>query len=306
MNHNIFVVYSVLVGKYDTVRQPLVVDERFDYILFTDSIENETVIGLWQLHPITYKSKDPVRVSRYPKMHPEELLSKYKASLYIDANVQIIDKKIYERVIDLYSSPVDWSGISPYPAALQDCIYEHAYWAMINNLESEEVVFKLCHFLRHEGYPQNYGLLENNAIFRKHNEACHRVNLMWWDMYCRFSRRDQLTLGYAFWKNPDVKVDYLLPKGERVFDSKLFKTAPHNDKASKIRILKTGLLAHYRNRLRAGIPELYERFRNLHYKLYALPVPIARVCLCAWSIYGIIVYGPRLKHEAYKRHRKRL
>lgn len=35
--HKKYCVFSVIVGAYDTVKQPVVVDDRFDYILFSDS-----------------------------------------------------------------------------------------------------------------------------------------------------------------------------------------------------------------------------------------------------------------------------
>ena len=299
---NKFVVYTVMVGGYDEILQPIVVDERFDYVLFTD-VKKAERLGIWEIRTFDYHHDDKTRESRYPKMHPEELLPEYVASLYIDANVQIVDARLYEKVISLNEELVDWAGISPYPAVLQDCIYEHAYWVVVNELESEKSMLELCHFLRKEGYPRHGGLFENNAIFRKNNERCRRTNALWWNMYGRFSRRDQLTLGYALWKNPDVKVDLLLPRGERVFSSPWFCAVSHTTEGMKRRIVKPSRMAHFRTRLRVGMPEKFERFRDFHYKLYALPVPIARVCLFLWGLVGIVVYGLRLKYVAYKHHK---
>lgn len=36
-SNNRFAVYTVMVGDYDYIRQPLVVDGRFDFLLFTDT-----------------------------------------------------------------------------------------------------------------------------------------------------------------------------------------------------------------------------------------------------------------------------
>lgn len=42
-----FVIYSVLVGNYDDVLQPAVIDDRFDYILFSNDInENNMGVGI--------------------------------------------------------------------------------------------------------------------------------------------------------------------------------------------------------------------------------------------------------------------
>ncbi len=297
-----FVVYTVMVGGYDEILQPLVLDERFDYVLFTDVKSNER-LGVWEIRTFDYHNDDKTRESRYPKMHPEELLPEYEASLYIDANVQIADAQLYEKIISLNAEMVDWAGVSPYPTDLQDCIYEHAYWILVNELDSEKSMLEICHFLRKEGYPRHNGLFENNAIFRKNNERCYRADTLWWDIYDRYSRRDQLSLGYALWRNPDVRVDFLLPKGERVFSSSLFCTNTHTPDGLKRRIVKQSKMAHFRTRLRVGMPERFDSFRELHFKLYAFPVPIARVVLSFLGLVGVVVYGPKLKYIAYK-HRK--
>ena len=130
-----FVVYTVQTGGYDNVQQPLVVDERFDYILFTDATDVKQK-GVWQVRSIPYQNADLTRLSRYPKMHPNELLSDYTASLYIDANIQITGQRIYDRVVECYEQEVDWAGIKhPY----RDCIFDEAY--AIYGLDTERNIF---------------------------------------------------------------------------------------------------------------------------------------------------------------------
>ena len=73
-----YVVYTVLTNGYDNVLQPLVLDERFDYVLFSNDFEEEKVIGIWNICriPSTVVSEnDYKRLSRYPKSHPESMLS---------------------------------------------------------------------------------------------------------------------------------------------------------------------------------------------------------------------------------------
>ena len=40
-----------------------------------------------------------------------------------------------------------------------------------------------------------------------------------------------------------------------------------------------------------------------HYRLYALPVPIALAIVYVWGALATIVYGPIVKYYAYKRHK---
>ena len=73
--------------------------------------------------------------------------------------------------------------------------------------------------IKTEGFPQNYGLPENNIIYRKHNKA-EIISIMndWWYMLEHYSRRDQLSLPYVLWKHnikcenvicfPNTRIDY--------------------------------------------------------------------------------------------------
>ena len=82
-----FVVYTVLVGGYDDVLQPVVVDPRFDYILYTDQAIGNTN---WTLLPIPQSVEklniSNVKKQRYIKAHPHKFFKKYDLSIYIDAN----------------------------------------------------------------------------------------------------------------------------------------------------------------------------------------------------------------------------
>lgn len=295
---NKFVVYTVQVGGYDVVQQPLVVDERFDYVLFTDSDESQN-IGVWQVRTIPYENSDLTRVSRYPKMHPNELLNEYKASLYIDANIQITGQRIYDRVVECYEQGIDWAGIQhPY----RDCIYDEAY--VIYGLETEENIFRWCHRLRKEQYPRHRGLFENNIIFRTHNDNTKVVNTMWWNLYEQHTRRDQLTLFYVLWQIPAINTALLLPEGESSWNSNTVQIHKHKKNAiqSGRRGVKVSFLEHARNRCRLGMEEKKEQFKKFHYWLYGLNPSIAHILLCLWGWYTLVVYGAIIKYRAYKRH----
>ena len=41
---NKFAIYTALIGGYDSIRQPLVIDDRFDYILFTDEVKEKKIL----------------------------------------------------------------------------------------------------------------------------------------------------------------------------------------------------------------------------------------------------------------------
>ena len=297
---NKFVVYTVQTGGYDQINQPSVVDDRFDYVLFTDKIE-QTRIGIWQVRSIPYVNDDKTRLSRYPKMHPKELLADYVASLYVDANVQITGQCIYDRCVELYEQSVDWAGNNhPY----RDCIYDEAYF--VYGLDTEENIFCWCHRLRKEGYPRHHGLFENNVIFRVHNERTKQVDAMWWQLYEQYTRRDQLTLFYVLWKYPKVKTGLLLPMDELNGDQKPFQVLKHTEvsRDSGRRGLNQTFWEHARCRCRYGIIEKEQQFREFHYWLYGLNPFAAKVFLYLWGFYAILVYGPIAKYRASHRRKQ--
>ena len=90
---NKFAIYTACIGGYDNILQPKVIDERFDYFLFTNDVKEESV-GVWQVRKVAYSNPDMTRIARYVKTHPEELLPEYEATLWLDSSLQIISQYI--------------------------------------------------------------------------------------------------------------------------------------------------------------------------------------------------------------------
>lgn len=295
-----FVIYTVQTGGYDNVLQPLVVDDRFDYVLFTDHADVPK-IGVWQVRTIPYYNADSTRMSRYPKMHPNDLLQEYKASLYIDGNIQIVQQRIYNRIVELYDQQIDWAGVA-HPCH-RDCIFDEIY--AFYGLDFEKTLMYWGHILRQENFPRHQGLFENNVIYRLHNQTTKAINDVWWQTYDAYSRRDQLSLFYVFWKIPGAKKTLILSEGENARNSDTFKIVDHLSiaKSANRREVKVSFGEHARNRCRHGLSEKEASFREFHYWLYGLPPKLAKLMLYLWGGYSLIVYGPTIKYRAYKRHK---
>lgn len=254
-----FAVYTALVGGYDDVLQPLVTDERFDYILFSNDI-NEDNVGIWQVRPIPNVVKDDnKRLSRYPKTHPETMLGDYKASLYIDANIQILDQWVYDRFIELYGQGVEYAGIKLVLTG-RDCIYEHAFDMCQNLLEHDYVAIKQCHRLYELGFPRHYGLNENNVIFRTHTARMQATDSEWWEWIVNHSSRDQFSYMYCLWKYK-VTVNYFLPEGEDARTSKHFRLVDHDGRQNviKTKVIKRSPIEKLRVKSKSFQPERHRK-----------------------------------------------
>ena len=86
------VVYTSLVGSYDSLANPVYIMDGWDYICFSnDVIEVKGLI--WEIRKIPFKSNNNVRLSRFAKLNPDIVLSEYDVSLYMDANLVMIDNR---------------------------------------------------------------------------------------------------------------------------------------------------------------------------------------------------------------------
>ena len=284
-----FVVYTVLVGGYDDVLQPKVVDDRFDYILFSNDFK-ETKQGVWSVRKIPrVVENDNKRLSRYPKTHPETLLSDYKASLYIDANIQIQDQWVYDRFVELYAQRIEFAGIQLVLTG-RDCIYEHSFDMCQNLLEHDYIAIKQCHMLHELGFPRHLGLNENNVLYRIHNEKMKATDEEWWKWIINYSSRDQFSFMYCLWKN-SVPLNYFLPKGEDTRNGTHFHLVDHDGKTNviKTKVIKRSLIEKLRIKSKSFAPEKhYERWL----KIYKSPLPVT--CLYLDGFVTIIKNIPKL------------
>lgn len=296
---NKFAIFTALIGGYDCIMQPQVIDERFDYILFTDEVVQSRV-GIWEVRRVEYDNPDKTRIARWVKTHSHSLLSQYKATLWIDANLEILSSYVYERCIALNNRGIQLASVK-HP--LRDCIYDEAY--KVYELDKEQNIFNWCHYLRSVDYPKHNGLYETNVLYRKNDTDVAKINEEWWNAISQYSRRDQLSLNYIL-QNNDISQDYFLPKEESTFTSHDICHRSHNKVAGTTgrRILKKTKWEHLRDRCRMGLPSKQESFKKVYYFIYQFPLPIGRFLLNMWTIYAIIVYGPRIKFEAYQRHKK--
>lgn len=219
-------VYTVLVGGYDRIIEPQEVDPNIDFICFVGKTESSRQNStIWEFVEIESDLKDLGRLSRIPKLLPHKTcIANYDYSLYIDANILIRDKSVYERINDFVSKEIK-IGLLQHP--FRDCVYQEAY-VCIASLKGGwlDIVRQIC-FLRWKGVPKHCGLFEANVIFRKHNDPIVvAMDELWWKTFMRFSKRDQLSLVYAL-REENLSVSYFLPPGQTTRNNSAFKKINH-------------------------------------------------------------------------------
>ncbi len=241
-----YVIYSAIIGNYDNIQQPQLIHDDFDYIIFSNTI-NEKRIGIWEIKKINYKNPDMTRIARWVKTHPEQLVKDYIFSIWIDANIQILTNEFYQRAIELYNGK---ELISSMWHNERDCIYEEAVSITLGSLDTERTILDWEHKLLKEKYPQHNGLCETNVLYRNHNDTqVKNFDNLWWSCIQQYSRRDQLSFNYALWKLR-IKCPYYLPYGENTRNSNCIKwTSHHNEKNRQLstNILENKLVIYFKN-----------------------------------------------------------
>ena len=261
-----YAIYTAMVGGYDEIMQPKVVDDRFDFILFSNDIKEDRV-GVWQIRSIPYHNEDNTRICRYVKTHPEELLPEYEFSIWMDSNVCILTNYIYERSIELLEQGCKIASMNHLE---RDCIYDEAFIVLEFYLDYESVIINWCHKLRQQNYPKSNGLFETNVIYRQHIKQIKELNTFWWSCINKYSRRDQLSFNYVLWKQ-GINCDYILPLRENTINSIHFDRVNHSK--DNTRLIEYDKNLPWLIRYMDKVPSAYEDIKNLYYTIYNLPCP---------------------------------
>lgn len=225
MRHKLVVYTAIIGGDYDDLLQPEIVEENVDYICYVKKgSQNQRRIGAWEIREIDYENADNTRVARYAKMHPHLLFPNHKYSLWIDGNIQIVDKEVYAIIDGKIENGVLISSLA-HPHVT--CCYDDAMICIAAKKDKAwRILLQMC-YLKLLGFPKNYGMYETNVFYRNHQSiAVVNFNNQWWNLLSHFSRRDQLGCTFSMWKNK-IPMDYLLPMEMNARNSTIFKYYHH-------------------------------------------------------------------------------
>lgn len=227
-------VYTCITGGYDVLRQPLALKEGYDFICFVGKGEKTAERdGEWEIRELPVTTGDAGLDSRWPKMHPHELLQDYETSVWIDSNILIKGQELYDATERMIEEDVIYAGVT-HPD--RDSLYAEARkcrdMGYIGWLDLARIHF--VYWFR--GIPPHTGLLENNLIFRRHLEpVIVALDELWWKKVCNFCRRDQLSL-IPCMRRFGLVPALLLPRGQNTrnnpgFEYQLHKKACQDQKS---------------------------------------------------------------------------
>lgn len=209
------VVYTALMGRYDKLRLPAYIDPNIDYVCFSD--EKLDGQGLWQIKTPPYVNGDKTRMARYVKTHPMELFPNRRIAIWVDASI-LIRGDITKHALSVIDQGAD-IGFIHHP--FRDCTYDEAKVCRFYGKDGNNIMEKQIEYYRLLQFPEKFGLFETNVFAAAlDSEKAREFFDIWWDQINTYSRRDQLSVGYAVWKS-GVSTMSLMNKG--------FSTRNHPD-----------------------------------------------------------------------------
>lgn len=191
------VVYTALFGNYDRLTQIPPSADDICYVCFTDQKISDTKGWTVILVDSETSNLSKAMLNRYYKINPHLFFSDYDSSLYIDANIELLQDPSF-----LFEQYLKKNDIAVPKHFARNCIFSEATECIIVGKDKRTKIQKQMKKYKLQGMPENYGLGENNIILRNHNSATI-ITIMedWWNEMNMESGRDQLSFGYVLWKN---------------------------------------------------------------------------------------------------------
>lgn len=198
------VVYTCILGGFDSLRPPLVPPEPgVRFICFTD-VPVLPDVPPWEYRPV-HRAGNNSRTSRLPKILPHLVLPPCDYSIWLDGNLQL--RKPASEIVNAEMRFDDWAA-HRHPA--RGCVYSEGdllrelkrdrpeEWP---NMDAALLNAELDHY-RAIGFPPNLGTLTaNGVIIRRHTPAVNALNERWWKLFERGCGRDQLSFPVALWQS---------------------------------------------------------------------------------------------------------
>ena len=187
--------------------------EGIDYIFFTDG-SSKPIQDTWRVEKLPDLSHlHPRRAAKLPKVNPHffDILTKYKYTIWIDGDMQIIGDNFAPDILSYMDEGVLFS---PHFDG-RDCAYSEATIRPLKYVS--EPLDQQVEFYKQDGFPENLGLFEGGIIARDMtNRDVRELGQVWYIQNMVFSYQDQVSLPYVLWK---TKIKYsVLPKSFRDFE----------------------------------------------------------------------------------------
>ena len=186
------VVYSAIIGSYDT--QPVVrsASSDIEFLLVSDSPVARTP---WKQVQVDRYWKDNKLTSGYIKTHPHLFVSDDSITVWVDANLGRLDLNS-----DSIRTMVDETPVWAFPHLIRSSVKDEARTVINSSLDHSWRVMRHMTRLESLGFPDDVGLSATMFLIRDlADPRVRQLNRTWWRGVLDGSRRDQLSFEPAAW-----------------------------------------------------------------------------------------------------------
>ena len=212
------IIYTVITGNHDTIKQPLVVEEGVEYVLFTNNPEISEA-GVWKVVQIPSEQwqgrtekENNILLSRKVKMLPHKYLPKEcELSIYVDADM-LIKEPLTKLLNDLHEDTLFAACRHSYCGSVREEIEYLVAKGMVDVTQIENQWQRYVEL----GFEDALGISENGLLIRRHNDArVAQLMELWWEEYQNGCLRDQVSLMPCIYKEDFVPYFKFIEKNIR-------------------------------------------------------------------------------------------
>jgi hypothetical protein len=193
------VIYTVITGGYDKLKEPMIVNNNWDYVCFTDNTAFKSKV--WKIKRFN-ANLNKKKLSRLPKIKWFDFLD-HDLSIYLDGSYQIkynlnaLINEVYEE--GKHNAFKHW---------IRACSYREGWAVKVSNYDTAETVDKYMEFLKSQGFPKKAGLMANGFMIRD-KSLPKEPYIKWFEDVVKYSHRDQLSFMYHA---QDLPLNFINPK----------------------------------------------------------------------------------------------
>lgn len=194
-------IITSIFNDHDSLRKhklhtPATVYPNADYFAFVD--EKHVGVSGWKQIICPSFSLDEKyggrRDAKIYKIMPQAFLPDYDYWIWTDPTHEVtVDPA------EICNSLGD-KDIAVFKHTDRDCVYQEASEVLRLGIDHVEALSQQVSYFLRQGYPRNNGLYELPVSVRKNTNAIRRMNMMWWELICKYSSRDQISLPFILWK----------------------------------------------------------------------------------------------------------
>ena len=193
--------YTINFGKYNPLREPLIVTEGWDYICFTDQ---DLKSDLFQIRKIETPLSGHLAARDY-YINSQRHLPEYDLTVMIGGQLQV-NCNLDELLLEYCDLGADFIMMNH----CRNCTYLEA----LENKKffgdgGKRMIEKQMNKYANEGFPEEFGLFAHGVIVRLKGENIAKHEALWWQEVSNpeYVTRDQLSFMYILWKHRLVKVN---------------------------------------------------------------------------------------------------